>query len=164
MIYSEPGVTSGAYISYLPSKYHVWFREMGYPLLDVLEYDDGEWSIIQYFRTPVVPALTQFQHVLRGIRNTEISPGFIKKYVEQLDPMRSSFWDRENAKTREVYDEAARVEQHAEETAEQLTKNFMANPDLMARVAKNGFGELSPTKIMRHINPLEAREILKKCT
>lgn len=161
MIYSEPGVTSASYISYLPSKYHIWFIEMGYPLLDVLEYEDGEWAIIQYLRTPVVPSLTKFQHVLKGIRNTAITTGFIQKYVEQLDPGKQAFWDRESKKTQGVWDEAARVERHAEETADQLTKNFMANPDLMARVAKNGFGELDPQKIMRHINPLEARGILK---
>jgi hypothetical protein len=164
VIYSSPGITAGSYVSSMVSPYNVWFREMGHPLLDILQYEDGEWCIIQYLRSPVVPSLTQFTYVLRGIRNTSITPGFVQRFVDQLDPFKRAFWDREEAKTKDVYDEGARVEREAEDTAERLTKSFMANPDLVARVAKNGFGELNPMKIMRHVNPIEAREILKKCT
>lgn len=140
------------YDEYVWSKWHPWFVEMGYPLLDINRYADGEWSIIQWFTRPVVPAITEWQNVLSGMRNVDITRGFVEKYIKEADMQRKAFWDREDAKSRRADEEHEAKEKHAEEMAEAATQAVMGNDDLLRRIAKTGsLEEIHPLKIAKHI-------------
>ena len=139
------------YDEYVWSKWHPWFVDMGYPLLDINRYADGEWSIIQWLTRPVVPAITEWQSVLSGMRNVDITRGFVEKYIKQADMQRKAFWDREDAASREAEDEFESKELHAEELATKATEAIMGNDDLCQRIVKKGMGEMDPLKIARHV-------------
>lgn len=149
--YTNPGVYAWNYISYMQSPYHIWFVEMGYPELDILQYEDGEWHIFQYYNSPVVPALTKWQTVLGPMRNVPINYDFCHRFAHALDINRRDFWAREQAKSQQVEDEWERVEKHAEESATRATQAVMRNPDLVERIAKNGIQEINLPRILRHI-------------
>jgi hypothetical protein len=151
MYVPDPGVTAGSYVSYMCSPYHVWFVAMGYPRLDVLEYGDGEWAIIQYLRDPIIPAETQWQAVLSGMRREPISFGFIKKYVEQLDTQRRAFWDREEAATLAAEQRELDMDRHREDMVARAATAITRNESLMNRIAKNGLQEMNLDRIARHI-------------
>lgn len=158
-----PGLTANTYISSMQSPYHPWFIELGYPDLDIKEFRSGEWAIIQYLSSPVIPSLTKWKYVLSGMRNILITRGFIERYVEQLDTSKKAIWEREEQATRDAEEAHRKREEHANETADEMTKAFMKNDALMERFARQGASALRPESIMQHINPLEAREILKSC-
>lgn len=145
------GLYSWNYISYMQSKYHVWFQEMGYPELDIMEYPNGEWDIIQYYNSPVIPSMTRWQMVLGPMRNMEKSYSFCAKYVAQLDLQKKAFWAREEAKTKAVLDEAERTDKRAQDVADKATKAVMRNPDLVNRIAKNGLKEIDLRYLSRRI-------------
>jgi hypothetical protein len=145
--------------STMVSRYHRWFRELGYPLLDVQEYPDGEWSIIQYMKTPIIPSLTQWNHVLTGLRNIEISRGFVENYVNALDTQKKLFWDMEEFKSAQVEMEGDAKEAHAEALADRCTAAVTRNPAMMDRIAKNGVGEINLAKIARHIPKYQAPKL-----
>lgn len=151
MIHSTPGVRSWNYISYFQSPWHIWFQELGYPQLDVNKFEDGEWSIIEYYKVPLVPSMTPWCTVLSGMRNIEISVGFIEKYVLDLDSTKKAVWDREEKKTQRILKEAEAREQHAERMSDAATLAITRNPALMERIAKNGLQEMDLTKIVQHI-------------
>jgi hypothetical protein len=151
MIHSEPGIRSAGYISYFQSPWHVWFREMGYPQLDINRFKDGEWEIIEYHSSPVVPALTKYHTVLSGLRNIEITKSFVEKYVAQLDVTKRAFWEREEAKSRKADEDAQAKDRHADEFATRASHAIVQNPDLMERIATKGIGEMDITKIASHI-------------
>ncbi len=151
MIVSSPGIRSEGYISYFQSPWHVWFRELGYPQLDINQYPDGEWSIIEYYNTPIIPSLTRWATVLHGMRNIEISVGFIEKYVLDLDSTKKAVWDREEKKTQRVIQEDRERHEHAERMSEAAKEAIVRNPALMERIAKNGIQEMDLTKIVKHI-------------
>ncbi len=150
MIYSEPGDYSW-YPSTMVSPWYVWFVELGYPNLDILKYEDGEWAIIEYYNSPSMPCMTKWNHVLYGLKNIEITKGFVTKYVRQLDLQRKQVWDDAEAKTTAAGKEREMLEQHAQDTAERAKNIIMGNDDLLQRVAKNGMGEIDPKAIFRHI-------------
>jgi hypothetical protein len=133
------------------SKYHPWFVEMGYPQLDINEYPDGEWEIIEYQNAPIIPSLTRYKAILSGLRNIEPTKGFVAKYIAQIDPQRKAFWDRERARTKLAEHEAELKEKHADELSTRATKAIMANPDLMDRIARNGLQEMDLDKIRQHV-------------
>lgn len=133
------------------SKYHGWFVELGYPELDVNQFPDGSWEIIQYFNRPIIPSLTRYQAVLSGLKNIEISRGFIEKYVGQVDMARKEFWRREEAQTALAEREHAATEKHRQDSVARAAKAITQNPDLMDRIARNGLQEMDPTRIARHI-------------
>lgn len=151
MILHSPGVRSWNYISSFQSPWHIWFQELGYPQLDVNQFPDGEWSIIEYYNVPLIPSLTRWCTVLGGMRNIEISVGFIEKYVLDLDSTKKAVWDREERKTQAVLKEAEEREQHAERMSEAAKNAIVRNPDLMERISRNGLQEMDLTKIVRHI-------------
>lgn len=150
MIVSQPGIYS-FYPSSMVSKYYVWFMELDYPQLDIAEYSDGSWDIIQYLNSPVIPSLTRHQLVLGNMKNILITPGFVEKYVKQLDTSRKEFWDREEAKTRAVAEEHERVQRHKHEFVDTAHKAITSNPDLMERIAKKGFKEMDLDNIRKHV-------------
>lgn len=133
------------------SKYHKWFVELGYPQLDIQVYPDGEWSIIEYQNAPIIPSLTKWKVILRGMRNIEISRGFVAKYIAQIDPMKKAFWERENARTKRAVEEAEAKERHAVEASERAAAAITSNPDLMGRIAKNGMQEMDLDNLRKHI-------------
>lgn len=130
------------YISYFQSKYHGWFQDLGYPELDIMTKENGEWWIIQYYNSPVIPCLTKWQTVLGPMRNVEISYGFCHKYTQKLDITKRAFWDAEEAKSREVEEEWEAREKHNEDLVERAHEAFVRNPDFMERFAKNGVKEM----------------------
>ena len=139
------------YDEYVWSKYHRWFVELGYPLLDINRYEDGEWAIIQWLTRPTVPCITEWQNVLSGMRNVEITKGFVEKYIKQIDMERRFFWDREESKSKASEDEWETTENHAEELASAATDAVMRNDDLLRRVKDKGMEELNPLKIARNV-------------
>lgn len=147
----EPGVRSQSYVSYMCSPWHCWLVELGYPELDVLRYDDGEWAIIQYLNQPLIPCQARWQIVLQGMRRVEISAGFIAKYVAECDMHRKAFWEREEAATRAADQRELDMDRHREDVAEKASQAITRNPDLMRRIARNGLQEMSLDKIVRHI-------------
>lgn len=151
MLCDDVGVEQHNYVSYFQSPWHRWFVELGYPMLDIVKYKDGEWKIIEFMRTPVIPALTKFRDVLQGLRNIEISFSFVKKYVETIDLTRKAIWDREEQKSKEVDREYEATERHREYSAEQATQAIVRNPDIMQRIMKGGMREVDLAFIRRHI-------------
>ena len=147
--------------SSMVSNWYPMFCDLGYPQLDVIKYEDGEWCIIEYLNAPLVPSLTKWHHVLRGIRNTEITEGFLKKYVRQIDPREREVWDREQEKTEAMEAEKLAQEKFAERKADEVSKVLSKNEDLKERFAKNGAIELSLDRIARHIPKAHLKEIAK---
>lgn len=147
----NPGIYSWNYVSYMQSKYHVWFCEMGYPELDILEYPDGEKWVFQYYRSPVIPCITQWQAVLGPLRNVDLTYSMMEKYANMLDITKRSFWDRENTASQRSEQEWEAVERHREDMVERASQAFLRNPDLMDRIAKNGLYEMELGRIARHV-------------
>lgn len=150
MIYSEPGIYS-SYPSYMCSPWYIWFCELGYPNVDILKYEDGEWDIIEYYNAPIIPGLTKWNQILYGMRNIEITRGFVTKYVNQLDLHRRRVWDDAEAKTAAMEKEKEKLEDHAQDVAERAKNIIMGNAGLVERVAKNGMHEINPENIWKHI-------------
>lgn len=150
-------ITSANYVSSFCSRYYPWFVDLGYPRLDVIEFADGEWGIIQMESMPIVPSLTKWRMVLQGIRHVEVSYGFIKKYIEQIDIQRKAFWDREEAKSRAAHEEAEKAENAAIERAEKAYGAIRQNPALMERIARNGMQEMDLRRIARHVPKSELK-------
>lgn len=160
MIVSNPGLYSwypsigterweGAYQGCSP--YYVWFCELGYWNLDIREWDDGEWALVEYYHTPTVPSMTRWNYVLQGMRNIIPSPGFVTKYVSALDLRKKEVWDALDARDRAQDDEKARIDTHAQDTAERAKNVIMQTPTLVERIGKNGLQEMNLDKIVKHI-------------
>lgn len=131
------------YPSTVVSKYWCWFHELGYPNLDILEdSNSGEWHIIQYHNSPLMPSTTRWNAVLGPMRNIEPSFSFCAKYIAELDITKKAFWAREEAKTKAVEDEGKKTDERSKVFAERATEAVMRNPDLVKRVAKNGLKEI----------------------
>ena len=156
-----PGLYPWAYPSSMVSKYHCWFRLMGYKELDIYVEEDGTWYIIQYYTEPLIPSQTQWQPVLGPMRNVEISFGFCQKYVKELDITRKAFWAREEAKTAAVDDEHAATERHAQDLAARATKAVMKNDGLVQRIAKNGLKEMDLLSLAKRVPRSEIVKPLK---
>lgn len=151
MIFPKAQVTCTNYISYFVSKYNAWFRFLGYPELDILKYEDGEWAIIQFLNKPVIPCLTKWNFVLSGMRNVEISPMICKKYTEQLDLEKRYIWDQEEKRQEQIKRQIEEEDRRSLDLAEKGHKVISKNKNLMERVAKNGIEEISLRKIYKHI-------------
>ncbi len=146
----EPGLYSD-YPSRMVSKFYCWCKDQGYPELDVIQYPDGEWCLIQYMQTPIIPALTKWNYVLKGIRNTEITPEFIKKYADQLNLEKHTVWEEQEKSERLALEESLYEERRSEDRADQWLKGIRNNDALMQRIAKNGLRELDPRRILNNI-------------
>lgn len=147
---SEPGQYD-FYPSGWCSDWYVWFVEMGYPMLDIRKWIDGEWAIMQYLRSPVVPSLTPWNWVLTDLKNIEITQGFVRRWVEALDLTKREIWDREEAKTKEIAREQSALQRHNAEMVDKAHESIVRNPALMERIAKYGFQEMDLTRIARNI-------------
>lgn len=143
------------------SKYHKWFIEMGYPQLDIVHYQDGSWDIIEVVKNPHIPSLTVYKTVLGNMKGIEISYGFCKKYIEEIDLERRAIWDREEAKTKKMEAEQEALEKHRHEYADMAYKAVRYNPDLMDRIATRGLSEMNLDKIAQNIPYSELKSINK---
>lgn len=150
MIRTDPGIYSW-YPSVMCSKWYTWFVDLGYENLDIVEHQDGAWSIIEYYHTPLMPSTARWNHVLMDIRNTLITPGFVTKYVRQLDLRRKEVWAAAEAKTEAMVQEKISLDNHAQDTAEKAKNIIMQTPTLVERIAKNGLQEMNLDKIIKHI-------------
>ena len=160
MILSEPGLRSwypshgdqesdGAFNGCSP--WYCWFVELGYPNLDIIRWPDGEFAIIELLRSPVVPSLTPFQHVLKHIKNVLLTPSFVERYVLMLDLRRKEAWDIYEAKSQLAEREHDAMNRHAEDTAERAKNIIMQTPTLVERVAKEGVKAIDLSEIHKHI-------------
>lgn len=148
---TRPHVTHGNYQSYMVSGYNTWFSEMGYPELDILTFEDGEWSIIQYHRQPIVPTLTPWSHVLTKMRHIEPSWDICRKWAEQLDLEKRHVWEEQEKLEARARQELAAEERHAKDFTDRAYTAIRSNPDLMNRIAKNGLGEMGLRQMARRI-------------
>lgn len=173
MIRSTPGIYSW-YPSSMVSKYYTWFRDLGFPNLDIvlhrstfampdgtyLTAEDGTWSIIQYYNAPIIPSLTRWNFVIANINDHEISPSFVEKMVNMVDMQRKEYWDICEAKTAAMELEKEGLERHAQDIAERAKNLIMRSPDTLERIAKGGIKEADPVNILKHI-PRQQKNGLK---
>lgn len=138
----RPQVNQYNYISSVCTRYKRWFNYLGYENLDLHFENDGTWHIIQYINSPIIPSMTKWQQVLGPMRNVEVSFSFCEKYTKKLDITKRAFWAREEAKTAQVLEEAARTDRREKEFAERATEAVMRNPGLVDRVVKKGLKEI----------------------
>jgi hypothetical protein len=124
---------------------------MGYPELDIVQYRDGEWAIIQYMRSPVVPCLTPWQVVLSKMRHVEKTYSVMHKYASQLDIEKRSVWANQERIEKKAKDDLAREERHANDIADRQFKVIKGNSALMERIAKNGLGEMGLRQLAKRI-------------
>jgi len=150
--------------SYLDSSFvgphYPMFVEMRYPQLDITVFDDGEWLVYEMLNAPVVPSLTQWKPILKGLRNIEINSGTVGKLIHQIDPQYPEFWAREALKTKGILGERESRIQFEEDWAEKMAPKILRNPGLMERIARFGMRELDPARIALAIakeNPAVAR-------
>lgn len=148
----DPGIYSCNHISYMQSPWHIWFQEMGYPELDIIRYEDGQWAIIQYHSSPVMPCLTKWQVVLGYMKNVEISYSFCEKYIKQIDMRLKAFWLREREESNIAINEHAALEKHAGEMSEHAYRAIRGNPDMMNRIARNGIQEMDLALLSKHVS------------
>lgn len=149
------------YPSYAVSKYWCWFKDMGYPSLDIHDEGEGIWWLIQYHNSPIIPSLTKWQAVLGPMKHVEKSYGFCAKYISELDITKKAFWAREEEKTRQIFEEGERTERREEEFAERATNAVMRNPDLVQRIAKKGVKEADLRYLGMHVPKSEIVKPLK---
>lgn len=161
---SNPQITQSNYYSYMVSKWNLVFRELGYHELDVIDYEDGSWSIIQFHRSPCIPALTPWSYVLTNIKHVEKNRSVFKKYTDQLDLEKRWMWDQVAASERRMHEELDAEEARNEYREKKLYAAVTQNPDLMNRIAKNGIQELRLSRISRHIPNHRFRRSTPKCS
>lgn len=130
---------------------------MGYPELDVLKYEDGEWWIIQFYNSPVIPSLTKWQTVLGPMRNVDLSYGFCHRWALALDAHRKEYLAKEFAKSQEADDEWEATERHAEDSAQRAATAIIRNPGLMERISRNGLKEMDLRSIAKYVPKSELK-------
>jgi hypothetical protein len=143
------------YPSSFVSKYYTWFKDLGYPQLDIIDGREayGEWHIIEMLNGPVVPSLCKWKYVLQGIDDSSPSFGFVKNYVELLDITKQAYWDHEAAKSRKVIKENEDTFKHRQRLSERAAEIVRKHPHLQERVAKHGLREALPWHIATHLPP-----------
>jgi hypothetical protein len=146
----------------IPSEYNPIFCELGYPELDILRDESGEWHIIQYLNGTAIPSLTRWQPVLTRIKGVIITKSILEKFCKELDITRKEFWAREEAKSKLAEDEFDAKERHAAEYVDKAHEAITRNPDLMERIAKNGIKEMNLDQLQKHVPVTEYSKPLIK--
>jgi uncharacterized coiled-coil protein SlyX len=146
-----PGLRSWNYFSYSQSPYHIWFQELGYPQLDITQFEDGEWCIIEYINAPLIPAECKYRTILAGMKNLEISFSFLERYLDEINPQSARFWQNLEKHERAQDAEYDTFEKNAEDRAHRASRFVIQNPDLMERIAKHGLDQMDVFKIAKHI-------------
>lgn len=148
--------------SSLVSDYYPILCEMGYPQLDVIRYNDGEWSVIEYLNAPLVPSLTKYRHIALNIRHLEINESNLKKIILECDTTKKRIWEREEQNTKKIFDEHKTYEENREYIIEEAVNVIKRNPDLMERVAKKGLSEIDLPNIAKNIDPEKIKKRLRE--
>lgn len=146
--------------SYFLSKYYPWFVELGYPQLDIVEYEDGEWSIIEMMNYPVIPSLCQWKHIFSGFRNRPPTKSFVKRLIDMIDLQKREAWDRYEQATREAEEKHERTEKARETLASGIAQAVSKNEDLTARVLQNGFDEIQLKTLIKRIPQHKIRDLI----
>lgn len=136
------------------------FVKLGYNQLDIEVFDDGEWAVREMLSAPVVPSLTTWKYILKGLRNIEINSGTVGKLIHQIDPQYPEFWAREALKTKGILGEKNSRIEFENDWAEKMAPKILRNPGLMERISRFGMRELDPARIALAIakeNPAAAR-------
>ena len=141
------------------SRHYKMFCDIGYPHLDINEWPDGEWAILQYWNAPLIPTMTRWNYVLTGLRNVEKSESFVKDYVEIIDTTRRAFWELQDEKSAKTEQEAEAKEQYFEDSAARKLEILKRSPALMERVAKFGMNAIGFESMWRHLEPWEKRRM-----
>lgn len=154
---------SYAYVdsAFVSDKYRI-FCELGYPQLDVQFFEDGSWAILEMLNAPLIPSMTKFKYILKGIENVEFSRSFVEKFVKQLDPAKGFFWEREDRLARESEEQGIKGDEFIAELAADTMKKLAKCDTLTERLAKNGADELTPERLAFNIykdSPAKAREL-----
>lgn len=144
-------ITARNYVSYLVTPWNAWFKEMGYPELDVVTFGDGERAIIEYLKAPVVPAQTPWNYVLTKLRNMDLGYDYLKAWADQLCLEKRHVWEEAKAREENAVQELLERDRRGEDFINRAHKVISKNPALMERIAKNGAGELSLKSLWRHI-------------
>jgi len=138
-------------MSYAFSDYHKLFVEAGYPLHDLVDFGDGEWAVREFHRYPLIPSLTPWSWVLKGIRHQEKSFSFISNQLRALDPRLPAFWVKQIEKTLEVEVEKLNQERFVEEAVDHTLARLRKNEALWERIARHGVGELDLRTLAGHV-------------
>ena len=153
-------ITQANYISYIVSPWQSFLSSYGYDRLDVNQYPDGSWDIIEFMKVPLVPCIAKYRTILGNMKNIEISKGFLLKYIDEIDTNKRKLWAREEAKSKRVHEESIAAGKAGNDRVEQAFRAVKGNEALRQRVAKNGLHEMNLDRIYRHI-PRQQRRGLK---
>lgn len=85
------------------------------------------------------------------MRNIEISYSFIERYLDEMNPMSTRFWENVARHERAVDAEYETQERNAEDRAHRASRFVIQNPGLMERIAKHGMKEMDLSNIYKHI-------------
>lgn len=140
------------------SKYYSWFCDLGYPNADLQQWNDGEWALIEFYNSPIIPSMTRWNFILSGMRNVDITRGFVTRFLHSLDLRKREVWEAAEARDKAQDEEKARLDRHAEETAEKAKNIIMNTPTLVERIAKNGLQEMNLHNIVKHVPRHQLRE------
>lgn len=144
-------ITSSNYVSYFFGRYHAWFLDLGYPLLDAVVHDDGEWGILQTFTQPIIPAETRWEWIVRPQRRYQLTFGTCKQMTDQIDLEKRHVWDEMERRAREDAEDFAAEDRHMVDTKTRMEDVLRQNPALMQRLARNGSKEISPLSVLKHV-------------
>lgn len=158
----EPKVTLNNYTSYMVGPWNRVFRDWGYPLLDVVQQDSGEWGVIQYYKTPVIPSMTPWNWMVTPQHRYALTHGSLRQFVDQCDLEKRYVWDQMEAREKQDAEDMRREELHMTDQQRRMYQVISQNPDLMERVAKNGLGEIGLKKLMRNIPKHKLRKGAKR--
>jgi hypothetical protein len=135
------------------------FCDLGYPQLDIAEWDDGEWAILQMWNAPLIPSMTKFNYVLTGLKNVEKSPSFVRQYVEIIDITRRAFWELQDEKSEAAEKEMEKKEQYMEDSTNRKLEIIKRTPVLMDRIQKFGMNAIGFESMWKHLEPWEKRRM-----
>ena len=133
------------------SRYHKWFVELGYPQLDIEEYEDGEWAIIEYLGQTVVPSEVRWNVILSGLRHIEPSFSFVKNYIDTEVGLRKLFEIHKDIETTKIAMDKEKEDRRVQDLADRATALVKRNEAMYNRVAKNGLHELNLHELAKHI-------------
>ncbi len=136
--------------STMVSRWHRCFVAMGYPELDLVEYQDGEKAIIQYFNAPIIPSLTKWGFVLTKIRNVNVNYYWLQEQADLLNLEKKAVWAKQEAVEKEALRQQLEEDRRAEDFSTRMLSLVKRNDDWMQRIAKNGLKELNPLRLLNN--------------
>ncbi|UOF77049.1 hypothetical protein [Caudoviricetes sp.] len=142
------------------SKYYHWFCELGYPQLDIAEYNDGEWAIIEMENAPVMPSYTRHRVIFRGFRHMEPCRSLVKKLIDMIDLQRDEVMAAHEKRSEELAEQKEKINKERAEAKLNAFKLLTKNEDLKERIAQNGSDELRLDVLAKRIPEHQLRRVL----